>query len=558
MARRGRLFAVALAAVSFLVAVRGAEEEEVPATPVESAISVMLLGSIGFQMLLFYLVHWEDADIRRYSWRVISQTISIFCAVLLFQGFNGLVEEYIIAGGSEAWEVAVDMGQLVWWLTLMQVILAITSGAINEMWGGAAPNMEVVEVNVKSLAVLFAHVAGFSAINAWGALQQSILKASPLTCLIAVPVGWCGLFVMYQGYHRIRSHISNSDDGEIDEYEQVWDDETKESENDVAGLSLSFVTVQAIRFAIGGVLPNGEGIEGPSTQASHGGSQWQMLLLCGVGFEICGILLLNSERCIPKHSAMFERVERIIEILNNYFTFGNAWCFFYGVKWWLTSTQFTDETALLHVVLSLVLSSSAFAMIFVLDKVMDNQLLGEDSELAENAVEKLITGLAILIGFSWEQCFDTAVTVIAESQSKKCPEAIAKLIMSVILVLVVFPAWRLYILPQERELNEEATEEGLKKSTLKAAGSQYYKLMLEAGTEEHALDLAHLKMKEHRRTAHDLPHPGLTAAKGLKHLRVTAKGIAEVDNSAEHLHSGKEKKRTAHRKSGVEEEDLLS
>lgn len=546
MARRWRLFAVAIAAVSLLVAVRGEEGEEVPATPVESAISVMLLGSIGFQMLLFYLVHWEDADIRRYSWRVISQTISIFCAVLLFQGFNGLVEEYIIHEGGEMWEVAVDMGQLVWWLTLMQVILAITSGAINELWGGEQPSMEKVELDVNSLAVLFAHVAGFSAINAWGSLQQSVFKSSPQMAMAAVPIGYCGLFVMYQGYHRIRDHISNSDDGEIDVYEKVWDDETKESENDVAGLSLSFVTVQAIRFAIGGSLPNQEGIEPPAIQASHGGSEWKMLILCGVGFGIFGILMLNSERCLPSGAEWRERLERVIEILNNYFTFGNAWCFFYGVKWALCATKFTNETALLHVVLSLVLSAAAFAAIFLLDKVMDNNLLGEESQLAENAVEKLITGLAILIGFSWEQCFDTAVTVISESQKKHCPEVLSKLIMSIILIVVVFPAWRLYILPKERELADEVTEEGQKKSTLKMAAAQHYQLMLSGETDEHALDLAHLRMKQHRRQAHDLPNPALTATAGLKHLQVTAKGIMEVDNSQEHTQEGK--KRTTHRK----------
>jgi len=522
------------------------EEEEIPATPVESAISVMLLGSIGFQMLLFYLVHWEDADIRRYSWRVISQTISIFCAVLLFQGFNGLVEEYVIMGDEGTWMVVVDMMQLVWWLTLMQVILAITSGAVSDMWGGTQPSMEKVHLNVASLAMLFAHVAGFSAINAWGSLQQTIFKETPLIALLAVPIGYCGLFVMYQGFHRIRDHISRSDDGVYDECEEVWNDETKDSENDVAGLSLSFVTVQCIRFAIGGNLPNAEGIEPAEYQDSHGGRQWQMLLMCGVMFEFCGVLLLNVERCIPKS----ERLERIIEILSNYFTFGNAWCFFYGMKWLVCAMQFTNETALLHVVLSLCLSAVAFGAIFVLDKVMDNHLLGEDSELAENAAENLITGLAILIGFSWEQCFDTAVTVIARSQKQKCPEAISKLIMSVILVIVVFPAWRLYILPTELELQDELTEEGQKKSVLKEAVRQQYDLLKDPSTDEHLLDLAHLRMKEHRRTAHDLPHPVLNAAPGLKHLRVTAKGIMEVDNAKEHLQS--KKKRAAHSK-GVAE-----
>ena len=50
----------------------------------------------------------------------------------------------------------------------------------------------------------------------------------------------------------------------------------------------------------------------------------------------------------------------------------------------------------------------------------DNHYFGEDSEIANDATEKMITGLGILIGFSWEQSFDTAVDVVAEG----CPGTI--------------------------------------------------------------------------------------------------------------------------------------
>jgi len=256
---------------------------------------------------------------------------------------------------------------------------------------------------------------------------------------------------------------------------------------------------------------------------------------CGAVFFVLSLvpLLIESklhERIHQMTHTAQEWVKRVVEVLNNFFTFATAWCFFYGMKWALASTKFTTENGLLSVVLALLLSFIAFVLIFVLDKVADHQLLGEDSELADSATEKLIIALGILIGFSWEQSFDTAVSVVAASSKALCPPSVSKLIMSILLVAIVFPAWRLYILKTERELDDCDTEE---KIVLKTAAHQHHDLFMTKEVDENALDLAHLKMKHHRRQAYGHTSPAVTGPGGerLKHLRVTAKGVVEVPES---------------------------
>jgi len=530
-----------------------AQAEENLATPVSCAISVMLLGSITFQMLLFYLVNHPDEDIKRYSWSVISQTISIFCAVLTFQGVNGLVEEHVIEGGKESspalfaeslfgegsWEVVVPVCLFAFWLTALQGVLAVTSGAVGEEPEGG---IEAVELNIKSYAVLMAHITGFASINAWGSIQQVYYKKS-YWALVAMPIGFFGMCAMYSVFDLIRYKIANSDDGEVDEYEEKWDDETEEAENDVIGISLSFLVVQVLRFSLGGeALPNGEGEEEGATEKNHSAFHIFVMLFVAIASFVVAILVLRlmepmkvdieeNKEAGKEPSTLEEYSVRLLEMANNFFMFITAWCCFFASLWFLSGLQFTEERALLLVALALFLSAVSFAFIFILDKLEDSGSLGSDSE---QAIDLMIQGLGILVGFSWEQAFDIAVTVVATALKADLDPGISKLILSSMLVLIVFPAWRIYILKTEQELIAETTPEGKKKKKYMAFMQEHCDLFLESGTEENVLDYTHLKLKHKRRhfhgnTTHYMP--------GMKHLRVTAFGIKEIeDEHHDHKH----------------------
>merc|ERR1712204_30778 len=112
--------------------------------------------------------------------------------------------------------------------------------------------------------------------------------------------------------------------------------------------------------------------------------------------------------------------------------------------------------------------------------------------------------------------------------------ALSKLVMSVSLVCVVFPAWRFFILPRVEKLKSADTVAKLK---LEKAIEYHGRFLLSNHHDEAALDKYYLQLKDMRRKAHNLPHPTKVAPKKkLLHMRVTPKGLVQVDDADDEQH----------------------
>lgn len=436
MAGASRMLAVlALVETTVMAEKEGSE----PESPVGVAISVMLLGSMCFFMSLFYLVNYPDDDIKRYSWQVVSSTLSIFCAVLLFTGLNGLVTEYIVDDTWKRWEywaVTVNTAQVLIWMLVLNVVLAFTSGSFSKK--GA---LREVQLNTECWAVLFAHLTGFATINAIGGWQHlPFFAQSDAHSLLVLPIGLLVLLVLYQILYWLRETIAKGDDAKIDEYEKVWDDASEDAEMDIAGLSLSFAAVQSLRYHVSGVLPDVEGVEGDNTAYTHDPSQVYKMLGMSVIFVMLAVIFLF----IGKKTEEDTTPRRMASIMQHFCSNAFAWSVFFGAQWALYWIDFTRELALLHVSLAIVLSFVSFVLIFGLDKVADYEGTGSS---ADKAIRSIVVALGVLVGFSWERSFDTATDYAVNSLLPAYRNPLSKLLLSLALSLIVLPAWRIYILP---------------------------------------------------------------------------------------------------------------
>ncbi|CAK9069594.1 Putative cadmium/zinc-transporting ATPase HMA1 [Durusdinium trenchii] len=294
---------------------------------VEVGFASTLLGAMVFLMSLTYLTNNSDKDIRRYTYEVISQTIAIFCAVMVFQYINEVTDKAMVHFGWAHWPFLVHMLQMIVWYSALQFHLyyisfqgavALAKHKFEEVEGIAEAKPQTLSVwtalislfgtehiafstlhpldHIEDLQsqmtcwkVLLSHIAGFAAINAFGTLQQSEPWREDWQTATLVVVLASFTMLMIQWYfdeqrRKVAEAWKTSASLYDDRMEEVyhacfvmWLEEAEEPEDNVLALTVSFLSVQAIRYWISGTLPDVEGLDPWALQTTRSAHDIQML-----------------------------------------------------------------------------------------------------------------------------------------------------------------------------------------------------------------------------------------------------------------------------------------
>jgi len=205
-----------------------------------------------------------------------------------------------------------------------------------------------------------------------------------------------------------------------------------------------------MRYSLTGVLPNHEGLEEPAIEITP--QCILSLYLLGVVCMFVVFVLLHSGLAHKYRNAM---------VFQNTMGMSLSWCLFWATRWAATQNEslakyrLDPETMEGRIVLALTLSGVALAVIFALDHVEDISGQSDSSEMS-TVIQNFINALSILVGFSWEHCFDFALEAVA---SKTPNPNMMKLMFTGAVAIVITPAWRKYILVKVIQLNQLQEEE---------------------------------------------------------------------------------------------------
>lgn len=243
------------------------------------------------------------------------------------------------------------------------------------------------------------------------------------------------------------------DDNTTDPFEEMWHDETEEAENDVMSLTLSFLTVNAWRFLIIQCMPNSEGKEEvPSCPEGSlfAHSSLDKVLLWGSAFFFTGVVFSLhyylpvgkwDSTSLPVSPQVAQRIaEDVVASASMCF----SWCTFYGIQMVLAGHSIFASEAdaeLLSVVLALFCSLGSFALMLPLDWLADQDWT---DDRCDSGIRATMDAFALLVGFAWEQCFDTSVDALAHATDN--PHR-SKFVLSIFCAGLLVPAWKWYMLP---------------------------------------------------------------------------------------------------------------
>jgi len=415
-------------------------EEEGAESAVTVALSLELFGFMLAIMMLFYFTNSPDERFRGQTWNVLSSTVSIFSAVLLFKvgkDITGVLFNEPLQPEAEAYDLPppatsntmAQFYRVLFCLATVNILLVLTHHEGQTM---------------RAIAGVGAHVVGFASIEAFSAIQQyPPFRSSPLLCLVAAFVSGAAIFFI----HSIAGWLRFFAKPVLLTNWKEWDKTCIEAQREAACLTLGLLIAQAIKYQIIGHLAP---LHGHPKEKSIA----QICSLLGAAFAMGAVAFTQVfARRKFKASLQTKRIQQWLAITLGTTTMVMAWCALDGVRWafWHLAAGKAADAMSAKMLVVLACMITGFSVIVVLNKIAGPDVMDE------RFTAPFVNAVGLAMGLAWEGCFSQAAVSVGVATGGEGRLVTSGLFLCI--CLVVLPAWALYIQPRAPRSNEEEEEE---------------------------------------------------------------------------------------------------
>jgi hypothetical protein len=285
-------------------------------------MALVLLGSVSTFMTLYYLINFDDVDMRKYTYHILSDTCAIFCAVMVYSSLNQMAEEWLLR--DRALPVVLAYRALLYlaFYFVNVVVLLKVSGLI--FTSGEKQRRIVEDPDQRSKTqnsliqcTIFAHMTGFAGIGFWTTIQTKVYPfyLTPLHSFLVYPAA-CVVFALFISTSSIGRELMSrrwmdTSDEDIDELCELWNESVEDAEHDTVGLWGAFLVVQSVRFAIGGSLPGEDGAEGPVLFTHEVSDALWLYAVAALAFvTLLGFVFIREKKALARRASQSNASEQ--------------------------------------------------------------------------------------------------------------------------------------------------------------------------------------------------------------------------------------------------------
>jgi hypothetical protein len=421
-----------------------AEEMGLPTKQSSGAtFAIAFFANVAMLALVFAMASASHKTVSNYTWFLIDQTVAIFLAVMHFQAFDSLLSFSDMGVGDE---VACAIFHTLCLLTLVLTV---------------AYFLRKQKLGMAILCGAGAHFVSFSSIHSSALLQNKVFVAYSHTVTFAV-LGLCvlalGLGMICFLARHAKKRAETEGDGSFDGYV----DKTDDLENDMCATAFSVVFTMLIRFMLTGHHPDDD-----ETEFDHTARQRAIMLcyacLCLV-IGAVGIVVLAR-----KAKGASYATKRICDFLSTVLAMNVAWAFLYWGEWEFFETLYANDPIKGRVMFAVTVTLIGGFLLIGLASLPESV----GNRRIDARVKTLtLTALGLVIAFSWELTFDSAVEQMVEGRAHPI---FLKVLSCVVMLAIIVPVYALYMKPITMKAQEELegdAEPEKKKDTTRTSESE--------------------------------------------------------------------------------------
>lgn len=336
-------------------------------------VALILLAMVALVMSVFYLFNYPEEDGQDATWMLLSSTLALFSAVLIFTVLKDAMDMLQVWDSRPGSQVHV----LLVINSMRLVAVLIISRWATKAWASIGMNL-----------------AGFAAVEAFETLQRYAFAHSWQHGMVTVIGTATGLLLLSFTFTRVVRAI-------VHQPSQNLIEACKHSGVDSAGQTLGLIVALTVYHAIDGAVPwvKHGGISESSTTAS----EFHRLSMA----SFIGILLIASNFWM-NHARQGTRVEHLARSTQGILSMAIGWCLLSWGQWlsWFSGGK-DSELVSVPAIIAVLISGLILASLFLYD------CMSLQSFPAPIGIRALTVSAAVFLGLAWETVFVLAVQGIS-------------------------------------------------------------------------------------------------------------------------------------------------